>query len=93
MSANPKVAEIQRFVDQQLASKCSLPYPDLLAVRDAIRPYVEDMDETGWYPDCEECYAQLRAEWQEVNRQIERYRQVALQRWRALKKNPVAACQ
>lgn len=92
MSANPKVAEIQRFVDQQLASKCSLPYPDLLAVRDALKPHVEDMGDAGWYPDCEETYAQLQVEWREVNRQIERYRQAALQRWRALKNSPVAAC-
>lgn len=85
MSANPKVLAVQRFVDQQLANKISLPYADLLAVRDALKPYVEDMNDAGWYQDCEESHARLQAEWREINRQLERYRQAALQRWRASK--------
>lgn len=88
MSPDPRVIAVQRFVDQHLAGKSGWSYSDLLAVRDALRPYVEDMDEAGWYPDCEECYAQLRAEWQDVNRRIEHYRLAALQRWRASRKAP-----
>ncbi|MBO9539656.1 hypothetical protein J7643_03590 [bacterium] len=85
MSTDPKVIEVQRFVEEHLASKRALTYLDLLAVRDALKPYVEDMNDAGWYLDCESSYSQLRAEWQEVNRQLERYRHDALQRWRARK--------
>lgn len=81
--AHSKCLEIQRFVEQHLAHKHSLPYVDLLAVRDALKPYVEDMNDAGWYLDCEASYAQLRSEWQDVNHQIKRYQDSALQRWRA----------
>ena len=84
MSTDPKVLEIQRIVDLHMANK-GLSYSDLLAVRDVLKPYVEDMHDTGWYHDCEASYAQLRAEWQEVNQQLDRYRHSALQRWRARK--------
>jgi hypothetical protein len=41
------------------------------------------MHDAGWYPDCEVPYDRIRSEWREVNRQLERYRQGALERWRA----------
>lgn len=83
MTTDPRVLAAQLFVEKHLADKNTQSYVELLAVRDALRPYVEDMHDAGWYPDCEECYEQLRAEWREVNQALDRYRQGALQRWRS----------
>lgn len=83
MTRDDRVLEAQLFVENQLAGKGLFPYAELLAVRDALRPYVDDMQDAGWYPDCEACYDQLLAEWHEVNQAIDRHRLAALQRWRS----------
>jgi len=91
MTPEARVLEAQLFVESHLAGKGLLPYAELLAVRDALRPYVDDLQDAGWYPDCEACHDQLLAEWREVNQAIERHRQAALERWRSRRATATAA--
>lgn len=62
-----------------------LPYQDLLAVRDALAPYIEQMEDSSAFAGHEQLYADLQDDWKEVNRQIHSYRREALRRWQTLR--------